>query len=319
MDLALDLKTLLIFFCALTLSACSREADRLFQGYAEGEYIRVAASFAGNLTSLPVQKGQQVKAGDPLFALEQENEKAERLEAFERLKRARAQLDNLRKGKRPEEIDAIQAQHEQATASLKLSEKTLQRQENLIKQGMTTRERVDEARSQFQRDRARVEELSAQVRIAKLPARSDEINAARAEVEAAEASLAQAEWKLSQKSVKSPVDGLITDRYYLLGELVPAGNPVISLLPPQNIKIRFFVSEGQLSQLKISQAVHIRCDGCGQEISGQISFISPQAEFTPPVIYSKETRAKLVYLVEATLSPEGAGKLHPGQPVDIKL
>ena len=104
--------------------------------------------------------------------------------------------------------------------------------------------------------------------------------------------LAQAEWRLAQKSVRAPVAGLVNDTNYVSGEWVGAGLPVLSLLPPQNIKLRFFVPEMSLGAIKVGQQVKVHCDGCSMPIGAQISFISPQAEFTPPVIYSRETRAK---------------------------
>jgi len=119
--------------------------------------------------------------------------------------------------------------------------------------------------------------------------------------------------------VQSPVTGLVQDTYYVRGECVTAGAPLVSLLPPQNIKLRFFVEERRLGAVRIGQTVAITCDGCPAPVAATVSYISPQAEFTPPVIYSREQRAKLVFLVEARPSPEDAIRLHPGQPVEVKF
>ena len=100
---------------------------------------------------------------------------------------------------------------------------------------------------------------------------------------------------------------------------MPAGAPVVSLLPPQNIKARFFVPETVLGAVRIGQQVEMRCDGCAAPVAAQITFISPQAEFTPPVIYSRDARAKLVFLIEARAAPGDAVKLHPGQPLEVRL
>lgn len=303
----------------LLLTGCGADGNHVFQGYAEGEYVRVAAPFAGNLTALNVTRGNQVKAGAPLFVLEQENEAAARREAEERVRVAAAQLENLKKGKRVPELDAIKAQLAQAEASLRFSRVDLKRQQELVAAHFISKERLDGARAAYDRDNARVAELSAQLRVARLAARADEIGAAEAELAASRAALAQAEWKLAQKSVKAPLDGLVSDTIYVQGEWVPAGSPVVSLLPPQNIKVRFFVPETALGQVKVGQAVSIACDGCKVPIRATVSFISPQAEYTPPVIYSKESRAKLVFLLEARPAPEDAARLHPGQPFDVRL
>jgi len=106
---------------------------------------------------------------------------------------------------------------------------------------------------------------------------------------------------------------------YRVGEWVPAGSPVVSLLPPGNIKVRFFVPETVVGALKVGQQATLRCDGCGDPIPVHIDYVSNQAEYTPPVIYSRESRSKLVYMVEARPTPEAATRLHPGQPVEATL
>lgn len=312
-------RTVVIALSTAVVEGCSDNTPATFQGYAEGEYVHIAAAFSGTLDTLAVQRGTQVKAGALLFRLESQNESAARNEAAERLKQAAAQLENLKKGKRPSELDAIRAQQAQAQAALRLSETQLRRMEKLLGSGAVTREQLDQARSSYERDRARLAELDAQALTARLGARVDEISAAAAETDAARAALAQAEWRLAQKSVSATEDGIVDDTLYVQGEWVPAGAPVISLLPPKNVKIRFFVPETTLGALHIGQGVTVTCDGCGAPIAAQIRFIASQAEYTPPVIYSKETRSKLVFMVEAWPAPQDAVKLHPGQPVDVAL
>jgi HlyD family secretion protein len=301
------------------LAACAEERPPAFQGYAEGEYVRVASSFAGRLERLHVRRGEQVTAGAALFALENENEAAARLEAEQRLRAAEAQLANLQKGRRPTELAAIEAQLEQARAATRLAEAQLRRSEKLVAQNFISRERLDESRTTFERSRAQVEQLEADLATAKLAARQDEIRGAQASVQAARAALAQAEWRLEQKSVHAPVAGLVADTMFVKGEWVPAGAPVASLLPPENILLRFFVPETELGAIRLGQQVIARCDGCAAPIAARVSFIATRAEYTPPVIYSREARAKLVFLIEARPTPEDAVKLHPGQPVDVRM
>ncbi|MDD5297936.1 MAG: HlyD family efflux transporter periplasmic adaptor subunit [Rhodocyclaceae bacterium] len=303
----------------LLIAACSRPESGSLQGYAEGEYVRVAAPYAGRLEKLDAQRGTTVTKNAPLFVLEQENEAAGRREAEERLKTAQARHANLLTGRRAPELDAIGAEEDQARVAQKLSEAQLQRQEKLFAAGFIGREMLDQARTAAERDRQRVRQASAQLQTARLPARPEEIHAAERDVAAAKAALAQADWRLGQKTVASPVAGLVQDTLYVAGEWVPAGSPVVSLLPPQNIKLRFFLPEDKLGSVKTGQEVSVSCDGCGAPISARISFIATGPEYTPPVIYSKESRAKLVYLVEARPAPNDAPRLHPGQPVDVVL
>jgi HlyD family secretion protein len=305
---------------ALGAAACGDKKPPGLQGYVEGEYVRVAAPFAGTLVSLDTQRGAQVQPGAALFSLEAESEDAARREAEERFRKAVAQLDDLKKAKRPTEIESVRAQLEQAEVAANLSEREWRRQLDLVSKGFVSQSRADEAKAQRDGDRKKVEQLRSDVATAELPrARPDELRAAEAEAAAAKQSLAQADWKLRQKTVASSVAGSVTDTMFAKGEWVPAGSPVVSILPPGNVKVRFFVPETKVGSIQAGQKVSLACDGCGNAIDATISFIAPQAEFTPPVIYSRDNRAKLVFLVEAKPAAQDAAKLHPGQPIDVRL
>lgn len=314
------MRWIVIAMSVLYLAACCKEtAAPGWQGYVEGEYVRVASPEAGRLQALKAARGQTVTAGAPLFVLESESEASARREAEQRVLQADARLANLEKGRRPDEIAAIDAQQARARAALDLARANLARQEKLVASGFVSHAVQDEARAAVDQAAAQVAELVAQHRVARLAARPDEIAAARAEAQAARAALAQAQWRLDQKAVAAPVAGAVQDRLYLPGEFVPAGSPVVALLPPDNLKLRFFVGETELAGIRPGQAVHASCDGCGAEIPATIRFISTQAEYTPPVIYSRENRAKLVYLVEAGVAAKDAARLHVGQPIEVRL
>jgi HlyD family secretion protein len=296
----------------------SGDPGSTWHGYVEGEYVRVAAPLAGRLERLAVARGDQVEHGSLLFAMDLTEALAERNRAVAARAQAQANLDDLRKGKRVPELDVIAAQKEQAEASLRMSELTLRRQESLVATGNTSRERVDEARSAQARDRARVAELAAALEVGRLAAREDDIRAAEAAVQVAEAMLTKAGQVLADMAPVAPQAALVEETYYRQGEWIQAGAPIVSLLPPGNIKIRFYVPEAKLAALAVGKTVALRCDGCAPGLTARISFIAPSAEYTPPVIYSNASRAKLVYRIEArTDSP--AARLHPGQPVDVTL
>lgn len=302
------------------VTACEKPADNGWQGYVEGEFVLLASPYAGQLEKLEVRRGERVEAGQALFALESEAERAARQEAAQRLKTAEARLENLQAGRRAPEIETLQAQLEQARTAARLSASQLEQQQKLFKGGFIAESRLDEARSTHQRNQARVAEVQAQLRTARLPlGREAELAAAEAEIAAAKAAVAQAEWRLQQKSVAAPVAGLVQDTFFVQGEWVVAGRPVLSILPPGNLKARFYVPEGLLSSLRPGREVQIACDGCPAAFPAKVSFVSSQAEYTPPVLYSKESRAKLVFLVEARLDAAAAQRLHPGQPVDVRL
>ncbi len=301
------------------LAACGAEQNRPLQGYVEGEYVRVAAPFAGTLRELAVTRGDTVAAGARVFALEQENEVAARRQSEQQLQAALARLANLRTGKRPEEVETVAEQLRQALATRELSAANLKRQQQLYASGFVSNAAMDDARTQLKRDEALVAQLQASVATAKLPARSEEIRAAEADAHAARDVLAQADWRLAQRAVTTPIAGIVHDTYYVVGDWVPAGSPVASVLPPGNVKVRFYVAEAVLGRLSRGQMVTLACDGCPAPVPATVVFIADRAEFTPPVLYSKDNRAKLVYLVEAKPAPADASKLHPGQPVDVTL
>jgi len=311
------MRPVFVALLAFALAGCEKPANDSWQGYIEGEYVLLASQNAGQLLKLYVHRGDKVEAEKPVFALEQESERAARTEAEQRLKAAQARLENLQASRREPEIEALRAEVGQAKAARELSASQLAQQQKLFKGGFISQSRLDESRTAQDRDRARVAEAEAQLRNALQPlGRAAEIKAAEGDIAAAQAALAQAAWKLEQRSVAAPVSGLVQDTYFTEGEWVPAGRPVVSLLPPGNVKARFYVQEASLSGIAIGRQIQVGCDGCPAQIPGKVSFVSSQAEYTPPVLYSKESRSKLMFLIEARL--EG-NALRPGQPVDVRL
>lgn len=305
-------------FCLL--AGCSPPDRDRVQGYVEGEFVYVASPLAGALETLSVRRGAQVKAGDPLFALESVAEKAVRDEAERRLAQAHASLEDTKKGKRPSEIEAIEAQLRQARVALGLSGIEFERQEKLSRvPGATAEQDFDRARAARDQDHQRVAQLEADLRTARLGSRADQIAAAQANVRALEAALAKVGWDLSQKRQAAPQAGLVFDTLYREGEWVAAGRPVVALLPPQNIKVRAFVPERQVGAIQPGARVRVIVDGVREPFIGKVSFISPRAEYTPPVIYSQESRSKLVFMIEAVFDLQTAANLHPGQPVDVQF
>ncbi|WP_114969649.1 HlyD family secretion protein [Rhodoferax ferrireducens] len=301
----------------LLAAGCQPKAAPGWSGYIEGDYVYVSSALGGTLSQLNVRTGDQATKDMPLFALEAESEQAARLEADARLARANAQLANTAKGKRSDEIAVIQAQISQANAQARLTAAELAREEQLVRQGFVSAARRDELRAAQAQSSARLDELAAQLRVARLPARIDEQAAAVADTDAARQSLRQSAWREAQKARTAPASGLVADTFFRVGEWVQAGQPVLALLPPGNVKARFFVPEGLVGRLQVGAAVQIVCDGCAAPIPAQISFISNRAEYTPPVIYSNAQRAKLVFMVEARPSPADGARLKPGQPVDV--
>jgi HlyD family secretion protein len=308
----------LALFAAL-LAGCSGDKPSEYQGYVEGEYVYIASPVGGRLERLLVRRGQTIEAKAPLFELESDEEAAAKRQAEEQLRAAQAQLADLRLGKRNPELDVAQAQLAQALAAEEQAAQQLRRDEAQFEAGGIARAQLEDSRANHAIKAARVRELSGQLQVSRLPAREDQIRAQNAQVAAARAASSQSAWRLDQKRVNATQGGLVADTLYREGEWVQPGSPVVRMLPPANVKVRFFVPEAVAGGLKPGRGVTLRCDGCEGEVPAAVSYVSNEAEFTPPVIYSNETRSKLVFLVEARPSVENAPRLRPGQPVSVSL
>jgi len=291
-----------------------------YQGYVEGEYVRVGLPEGGVLDALLVDEGDVVAAGAALFRLDDARERAARDAAASRLAEARYTLADQRKGMRDPEIESLRASKREAEADLRLAKAELERQRKLFAQGFVSKEKLDDAEAAAARAAARVQRLAADIEAGQLAARTDRIAAAEAAVAAAEAALAEAEWQLARRGAVAPAAGRIVDTLYRPGEFVGAGQPVVTLLPPGNVKLRFFLPETRVGAARVGDRLRATCDGCPAPIDAAITFIADEAEFTPPTIFSESSRAKLVFRIEAhTLSLEDARGLHPGQPIDVAV
>lgn len=304
---------------ATLLAGCGQNSTGSFQGYIEGEYVYVASPLGGALTNLAVARGDAVKTGQLLFELERQSEADAVAQAEKNLAQAQAQLDDLKKGLRPTEIESLEAQLERAQANLKLSADDLARREKLGGSDVISKEELDQARAQNDANQAQVNQLTADLATAKLGGREDAIRAAQDAVGAQRAALEKAKWSFDQKQQFAPTNAVVHDTLYRQGEFVTAGNPVVELLPPANIKVRFFVPQAMLPQIKVGETVSVMPDGAPHPLTATVNYISTQAEYTPPVIFSRETRANLVFMIEAKFSAADAAELRSGQPVDVSL
>jgi HlyD family secretion protein len=304
---------------ALSITGCASKRANTWQGYVEGKFVYVSSPESGRLDHLSVTRGETIDAGQSLFQLDNEPEDDEVHQAEQLLRTSQSRLADLRTGKRPAEVEVTRAQSMQALAAKKQADQILASDEAQYRAGGIPQTELINARAAAESSALKVQELEASLAVDALPAREQQIKAQQEQVAADRAVLAEAEWRLQQKQIASPRQGLVFDTLYRRGEWVTAGNPVVELLPPENIEIRFFVPEPVMGKLHVGQSVRVNCDGCSVGLSAAITFISPQNEYTPPVIYSNENRSKLVFMVIAAPSAEKAAGLHPGQPVEVAL
>jgi HlyD family secretion protein len=268
-----------IIVASLLINSCSRESNNRAQGYIEGRYTYMATPVSGVLNQLLVQRGTRVKQGQTLFVLEPQPES----DAYQ------AAVDNLKQA--TDARDAI-------VANLAYAKITYERYKILVAKNAIQQSQLDNAKSNYD---ASIAQLAQ----------------ANANVASNTAMLAQSKWTKDQKNVTAPIDAIVFDTYYRLGEYTEANQSILSLLAPSDIKAIFYVNEPMLSKIKLGDKVSVQCDRCSQTYSGRVSFISPSAEYTPPVIYSNDTNAKLIYRIEAEFTPQVAYHMHPGQPVIV--
>ena len=291
----------------------------VWQGYAEADFVKVGPTQQGLLTDVFVKRGDEVAIGAPLFAQDDADDRAARDHAAQMLMQAVKQLANLQEGGKPTEIEQAEANLADANSTVVRTTADLARGETLLLKGFATRQSVDLLRAETRSATAKVEALQAVLDQSRAPlGRDREVDAQRAAVAAARAVLAQAEWKLGQRRVLAPTCAVVADVLARAGETMSAGAPVVSLLPPGNIFVRFFVPEAALATLHLGDPLALACTSCPADLSFTLSFISPQAEYTPPLIYSESSKAKLVFLIEARPRPGQIAGLNPGQPIEVR-
>lgn len=303
---------------ARLVSACAPSAPAAV-GYVEGEYVALAPVETAHLIEAPARLGQRFEAGEVLARLETADSEISVRDAQARLGQAEADLANLQRGKRPEEIAAIEATLAAARTQTRDAQRTLDRRADLARRGVASQAELDAAQTAYDMAHARVGEVSANLAVAKLPARAEEIASARMRVEQAAAALADARWRLGERTLRAPAAGRVADVIRRVGEVAGPTAPVLSLLPDHAVKLKLYVAEPRLAGLDVGVTLAVRCDGCAPGLTAVVTYVAPGPEFTPPVIFSLQTRQKLVYLIEARPSPASIAALQPGLIVDVSV
>lgn len=298
------------------LTACGAGEDRI-QGYMEQEPIQMSSLYTGALIELKVDRGSPVEKGQVLFVLDPSPESDHLLRARSNLRAAQSDLENIKKGSRETIIAGFKAELAKAQASLSIATKKAARFQQLFLKHAIDAETNDEAQTQVEVDKALVADALANLQEAELGQRSDVIDAQQAKVDALTAEMNQAQWALDQKTVVSPIAGHVLERYYNPGEIVQGGKPVVSLLNPKRLYAVFFVPEHILGRLCLGESIHLSHDGRDEHAKAHITYISPRAEYTPPVIYSRDSDAMLVFKIQATLPENEAATFYYGQPIHV--
>ena len=286
-----------------------------WNGYVEDDYFYAAAPSGGVIDSIAVNEGQLVRKGEKLFVLQANQQQALYDAAKARADAAEASLDNLKTGSRTEEVDVIRASLAKAEADLSLARQNLARSEDLFDRGLIPMARLDADKAMFASAQAAVDQLEAQLKVAELPARDAQQIAAEATLAAARADAVNAAANLADRTVTATEAGRVERLFFSAGEVAGAGVPVASLSGADAMKVKFYVNEADRHQFALGDGLAISCDGCPAGLTAKVSHFASDPQFTPPIIYSRDERSRLVFLTEAILDDRNG--IRPGQPVSI--
>lgn len=305
-----------ILLGSLFLVACADDSARV-QGYVYQESIYMSSNQAGVLFTMDVERGQRVAQGEALFSLDPAPQNYDLRAAQEQLSQAKATLSDLEKASRETVLEGLRGQVAQAQAALEIADKKAARFEELFTRKVIDAESRDEAVADREEKSAALKTAQANLAEANQGARIDAIKAQQALVDSLTAQVESAQWKLQQKFITSPMDAIVVDTFYRPGENVKESYPVVELYDPQRLFAVFFINEPLLSEICLGQDIFVTHDQSKEKIKAYISYISPQAEYTPPVIYSLGNNQILVFRIQATLDASQAKSFHSGQPIDI--
>jgi len=303
-------------FASYLFAACSSQP--LAVGYVEGEFVQLAPLEVAQVQSVMVKRGDRVEPDKPIALTEDTDAKIAVAQAAAARAQAEAKLADLQVGKRPDEIAVLEASVRTANAQADDARRTLLRTQDLTKRGVMTQAQLDDAKTSVEVAEAAINQSMANLAVGRLPARPEEIKSAENAVKSAAAQLDSARWHLTKRTIVAPAAGRITDVIRNPGDTAGPTAPVLTMLPDGAVKLKVYIPEAKFSSVRVGDLLSVRCDGCAADLKAKVSYVSPDPEFTPPVIYSLETRQKLVYLVEAH-PVDPASPLQPGQIVDVDL
>lgn len=303
-------------FASSLFAACT--STPLAVGYVEGEFVQLAPLQIAQVNAVMVRRGDHIAAETPLAVMEDTDAVIAVAQAEAALAQAEAQLANLQVGKRPDEIAVLEADLRMARAQAEEARRTLARTRDLAQRGVVTQAQLDDAATRLEVAEAAIGQSTANLAVGRLPARPEEIKAAESAVKSAKAQLDTARWQQDKRVIKAPAAGRITDIIRNPGDIAGPSAAVLTMLPDNAVKLKVYIPEDRFSSIAVGELLSVRCDGCAPGLQARISYVSPDPEFTPPVIYSLETRQKLVYLVEAR-PVDPSSPLQPGQIVDVDL
>ncbi|MBX6363915.1 MAG: efflux RND transporter periplasmic adaptor subunit, partial [Gemmatimonadetes bacterium] len=292
----------------------------LYSGTVEGREADLGFQVAGRVERILVDEGDVVAAGQVLAVLDTAELAARRAGAVAQVAAARAQLAELERGSRPEEVAQARAAAEAARERLENARRDLERIAALQRKAVVSRQDLDRAELAVEVAQAQDEQARQQLRLVTAGPRPERIEAQRALLRQAEAAVAQLDAALANAVIRAPFPGVVTIRHREPGETLSPGLPVLTVLNPADRWVRIYVPEDRVGRLRLGEPARIASDAFpSRRYAGRVTFIASQAEFTPKNVQTTEERTKLVYAVKVQVTGDPARDLKPGVPADVVL
>lgn len=296
------------------------ESTLLASGTVEATEAHLGFQAPGRIERVSVHEGDTVRAGADLASLDRAETEARREQARAQVRAAEAQLLELTRGYRPEEVQQAKAAMEAAQQRYDDAQRDLDRTRRLKEGGAVSQEALDKAQVAYDVAKSAFDQARDQYRLLASGPRRERIEAARAQVHQAEAAVRALDALLLNMTVRSTFDGVVTVRHREPGEIVPAGSPVLTVMNRNDRWVRIYVPETRIGAVRLGLPAVITTDTFrGKRYHGDVSYISSEAEFTPKSVQTSEERVKLVYAVKVRIRDDRGYDLKPGMPADVRL
>ena len=289
-------------------------------GTVEATEAQTGFQVAGRIAMVAVHEGDPVRAGVVLARLDSTEAAARLQQALAQAGAARAQLAQLERGSRPEEIASARAERDAAQQQFGDAKLDRERADRLIKSGAVSQQAWDKAKVASEVAQSRLQQAEEQYRMVREGPRREQVDAGRAQLAQATAAANAARVTLDNTVLRAPFDGVVTVRHHEPGEVIGAGTPVLTIMNRDDRWVRIYVPEDQVGRVALGEAATITSDTPhGGGVSGSVVFIASEAEFTPKNVQTREERVKLVYAVKVRITGDPQYQLKPGMPADVRL
>lgn len=301
-------------------SAVGQSSTLSASGTVEATEARLGFQSSGRVGRITVREGQQVTEGAILGELDTAELEARRRQALARVEAAEALLRELERGAQREEIAQAMAAVEAARERLSDAQRDLERNRTLHQGGAISLEAYQKSATAAQVAESQLAQAAEQLALVRKGPRQERIEAQRAQVAEARAGVRAVDAAIGNATMVAPITGVVTVRHVEPSEIVSPGQPVLTVMDPSDRWVRIYVPENRIGAIRLGAPASISSDTYpNRRYSGRVTYISPEAEFTPKSVQTAEERVRLVYAVKVRVEGDPEMELKPGMPVDVTL